>query len=146
MVPALDATAFDVLAEDLDPYVAFDFMATFIALLDSRIERIQQALRGSDGEEITTALLSLHASAVIAGAAQLRASATHALNEQPMEPGTSETFVRYLREQADTFRAAFRNLPNPSMPTAHKTPGPERQGNSDEGEHILERPRTQVLD
>lgn len=129
MVPALDVTAFDELAEDLDPYVAFDFMATFNALLDSRIERIEQALKGRDGEEITTALLSLQASAVIAGAAQLQASAAHALNEQPMESGNSETFVRYLRQQADTFRAAFINFPNPSIPSmspAHKTPeGPE---------------------
>lgn len=107
MIPALDATAFEQLAEDLESHaIASEFLVTFDALLADRIQRIEHALEAQDEEEITTALLSLQASAAMAGAAQLEASATRAL-ARPAESTPPGPLVQELRGHADVFRTAF---------------------------------------
>ena len=122
MIPALDANAIAELVEDVDLSVAVDFLLTFDALLGRRIQRIGQALRDHDEEEITTALLSLQASAAMAGATRLQASATCALAQQPMGSKPSETFMRELQGQADMFRDAVANFLIPAVPATHPEP------------------------
>ncbi|RJT75115.1 hypothetical protein D6T63_18180 [Arthrobacter cheniae] len=107
MIPALDAFAFEILAEDLGTDDASDFLTSFEALLTGRIQRIERALQAQDEEAITEALLSLQASAAMAGAAQLQASATHALMQQPMRSTPPGPLVRKLQGQADMFKDAL---------------------------------------
>jgi hypothetical protein len=114
MTPVFDATVFARLVEDLDLCVAVDFVTTFTALLAGRIERIEQALRDHDDEEIITALLSLQASAAMVGAAQLEASATRALTQQPTGSQPSGVLIRKLHGQADIFRQTISSIPFPA--------------------------------
>lgn len=108
MIPALDPTAFEDLVEDLGSYtVASEFMTSFDSLLTGRIQRIERALENHDKEEIVTALLSLQASAAMAGAAQLQASVTRALVDQSVELVPPGALIRELHGQADLFRIAF---------------------------------------
>ena len=119
MDPALDPQPFDDLTEDVDSVViALDFMMDFGSLLPGRIRRIEQALRDQDREETVTALLSLHASAAMAGATQLQASATRALANEPVESTPPGPLVRKLEGQADLFRAALTKLQHRHPPTA----------------------------
>ncbi|MHA7209929.1 Hpt domain-containing protein [Arthrobacter sp. MDT1-65] len=121
MIPALDATAFSTLVEDVDLGVAVDFLTTFNALLVSRIARIELALEDHDEEEICTALLSLHSSAAMVGASQLQASAARALTQHPVGSEHCREFVLTLQGQADTFRDAVAGFPVPAIPA---TAGP----------------------
>jgi hypothetical protein len=114
MTPVFDATVFARLVEDLDLCVAVDFVTTFTALLAGRIERIEQALRDHDDEEIITALLSLQASAAMVGAAQLEASATRALTQQPTGSQPSGVLIRKLQGQAEMFRQTISSIPFPA--------------------------------
>ena len=123
MNPAIDATAFAKLVEDLDLCVAGDFLVTFNALLAGRIERIQQAFQSHDKEEVITALLSLQASAAMVGAAQLEASATRALTQQPTESEPSGAFIRKLQGQADMFREAVASTPIPALSATNEAAG-----------------------
>jgi hypothetical protein len=123
MIPVLDATVFAKLVEDLDLSVAAEFLVTFNALLVGRIERIEQALKGHDEEEISTALLSLQASAAMVGAAQLEASATRAITQQPMGSKLSAAFVRRIQGQADMFREAVAGFPTTAISAAHEATG-----------------------
>ncbi len=123
MTPALDATAFSRLVEDVDLDVAVDFLTTFNALLVSRIARIEQALEDHDEEEICTSLLSLHASAAMVGASQLQASAARALTQRPMGLELSGAFVRELQDQADLFSDAVAGSPVLAGPATHKATG-----------------------
>ncbi|MFJ6001008.1 hypothetical protein [Arthrobacter sp. NPDC092385] len=108
MIPALDTAAFEQLAEDLGSYtVASDFLATFASLLTDRIQRIERSLIVQDEAELVTALLSLQASAAMSGAAQLQASATRTLAQQPVGSTPTGPLVRRLQGQADAFRDAL---------------------------------------
>ncbi|MUK01048.1 hypothetical protein GM708_03330 [Vibrio cholerae] len=106
VIPAFDAAAFEDFAQDLGSSAALDFIETFETLLVTRIERIERALGGEDTEETITALLSLQASAAMAGAAQLHASATRALAELPVVTAPPGALVRKLQGQAQHFRDA----------------------------------------
>jgi hypothetical protein len=123
MNPAFDATAFARLVEDIDLCAAVDFLGTFNALLTGRIERIHQALQGHDEKEITTALLSLQASAAMVGAAQLEASATRALAQQPMESKPSGALIKKLQGQAAMFNDAVDSISIPAKKLAQEHPG-----------------------
>ena len=108
MIPALDTAAFEQLAEDLGSYaVASDFLATFASLLTDRIQRIERSLVVEDEAELVTALLSLQASAAMSGAAQLQASATRTLAQQPIRSTPTGPLMRQLQGQADAFRDAL---------------------------------------
>ncbi|MHA7143449.1 hypothetical protein ACX80U_01900 [Arthrobacter sp. TmT3-37] len=123
MIPVFDTTALAKLVEDLDLYVAMDFLTTFSALLAGRIERIEQAYQDHDEEEITTALLSLQASAAMVGAAQLEASATRALGQQPTRAKHSGALIRRLEGQADVFRETIATLPIAAVPATYEATG-----------------------
>ncbi len=111
MTRAFDTDAFEQLAGDLGSYtVATDFVRSFTALLPARIERIDRALRSQDREEIITALLSLQASAAMAGAPQLYAASTQALAVDPVERAPRGPLLRKLQGQADLFRQASAGL------------------------------------
>jgi HPt (histidine-containing phosphotransfer) domain-containing protein len=115
MTPAFDSAAFTQLAEDLGSYSdATEFVRSFTALLPARIERIEQALMTQDREETITALLSLQASAAMAGATQLYAATTHALAANPVERAPRGPLIRKLQGQADLFRQASAGL-NPQI-------------------------------
>ncbi|MHA7179847.1 hypothetical protein ACX80J_06970 [Arthrobacter sp. MDB2-24] len=107
MLPPLDATVFESLADDLGSRIASDFLDSFESLLTDRIRRIEGALKAHDDEELTTALLSLQASAAMAGAAQLQSSATRALAYNPMASAPPGPLVRKLQGQAAAFKDAF---------------------------------------
>ncbi|RJT77350.1 hypothetical protein D6T63_15555 [Arthrobacter cheniae] len=107
MIPVLDTCAFEILADDLGSFVASEFLTSFDALLADRIRRIERALETQDEEEVITALLSLQASAAMAGAAQLQASAARALAQRPVGSTPPGPLVRKLQGQADMFRDAF---------------------------------------
>lgn len=123
MIPALDATVFAKLVEDLDLSVAAEFLVAFNGLLVGRIERIEQALKGHDEEEISTALLSLQASAAMVGAAQLEASATRALTQQPMGSKSPGALIRKLQGQADIFREAVAGFPTTAISAVNRATG-----------------------
>lgn len=122
MIPPLNADAFKQLAEDLEsPAIASDFLAAFDVLLSDRIQRIEQALKNQNEEEITTALLSLQASAAMVGAAQLDASTTRALAQQPTKSAPPGPLIRKLQGQADAFSDALSDFHHASYtPTTHK--------------------------
>lgn len=114
MIPALDTATFEHLIEELDSHaVALEFVISFESLLADRIQRIERALKDQDREEVITALLSLHASAAMVGAAQLEASATRALGNEPVETTPPGPLVRKLQGQAALFRGAFADLHHP---------------------------------
>lgn len=114
MHPVLDTVVIGHLVDDLGSYpLALNFVTTFDSLLDSRITRIEQALEGRDEDETVTALLSLQASAAMAGAVQLEALATRALTHQPVRTTPQGFLVRQLESEAALFRSAltgFRDL------------------------------------
>ncbi|MHA7279925.1 hypothetical protein ACX80H_09255 [Arthrobacter sp. MDT2-2] len=118
VLPPLDATAFESLADDLGFRVATDFLASFDALLTDRIRRIERALEAHDEEELITAVLSLQASAAMAGAAQLQASATRALAHVPPGSTPAEPLVRELQGQATAFKDAFTDFHHTSYDDA----------------------------
>ncbi|MDN4609569.1 hypothetical protein [Arthrobacter burdickii] len=107
MIPVLDAAAFESLADDLGSRIASDFLTSFDALLTERVQRIEHALKMHDEEELITAILSLHASAAMAGATQLQVSATRALAHQPVGSTPSGPLVRKLQGQAAAFKDAL---------------------------------------
>lgn len=107
-IPALDPAAFEELATDLASCVlALDYLTSFESLLAGRIQRIEQALMDQNREKAITALMSLQASAAMAGARQLQASATRVLADGPVEATLTGPLVRKLQGQADLFRGAF---------------------------------------
>jgi HPt (histidine-containing phosphotransfer) domain-containing protein len=119
---ALDPQSFDEFAEDVGSVViALEFLTTFASLLAGRIRRIEGALKDQDREETLTALLSLHASATMAGATQLQVSVTRALANEMVETTPPGPLVRKLEGQADLFRTALTELhshhPITSVPT-----------------------------
>jgi hypothetical protein len=123
MIPALDAAAYEDLAEDLASHaVALEFMTSFESLLAGRIQRIERALRNQDREEVVTALLSLQASAAIAGATELHASATRALASRSVETTAPGPLVRKLQGQASRFSIAFATLHPRSDPASRNSP------------------------
>lgn len=110
-IPALDPAAFEELSTDLASHVlALEYMISFESLLAGRIHRIERALKNQDREEAITALLSLQASATMAGARQLQGSATRALVDEPVQMTLPGPLVRKLQGQADLFRIAFADL------------------------------------
>lgn len=119
MNPVLDPAVFGHLVDDLGSYpVALDFVETFDSLLGGRITRIGQALEDRDEDETVTALLSLQASASMAGAVQLEALATRALVHQPVGMTPQGSLMRQLESEAAQFRNAltgFRNLRVPHI-------------------------------
>lgn len=116
MIPALDTAVFEHLTEELDSYaVALEFLITFESLLAGRIQRIERALKDQDREEVITALMSLHASAAMVGAAQLEASATRALAQRSVETTPPGPLVRKLQGQAALFRSAFADFLHPEI-------------------------------
>ncbi len=107
-IPALDPAAFEELATDLASHsIASDFMTSFELLLAGRIQRIERAFKDQDREELITALMSLQASAAMAGAAQLQISATRALADASVKTTLPGPLVRKLQKQADRFGVAF---------------------------------------
>jgi hypothetical protein len=119
MNPDLDGRIFGELAEDVGSVaIASDFMTSFASLLPGRIRRIEKALTDQDREEALTALLSLHASATMAGATQLQASATRALADEPVEMALPGPLIRKLEGQADLFRTALTELQHRRSPAA----------------------------
>jgi hypothetical protein len=110
-IPALDPVVFEELATDLaSRALALDYLTSFESLLSGRIQRIERALEDQDGEEIITALMSLQASAAMAGAKQLEASATRVLADEPVERTMPGPLVRKLQGQAVLFSDAFAEL------------------------------------
>ncbi len=108
---ALDPQSFDEFAEDVGSVViALEFLTTFASLLAGRIRRIEGALKDQDRQETLTALLSLHASATMAGATQLQVSVTRALADERVETTPPGPLVRKLEGQADLFRTALTEL------------------------------------
>lgn len=118
VLPPLDATAFELLADDLGSRIATDFLTSFEALLTDRIRRIERALEAHDGEELITAMLSLQASAAMAGAAQLQASTTRALAHMPSGSTPAAPLVRELQGQATAFKDAFTHFHHTSYDDA----------------------------
>jgi hypothetical protein len=105
---AFNPAAFEQLAQDLGSYaIASEFVMSFESLLAERIQRIERALKNQDREEAITALLSLQASAAMAGAHQLHASATNALTIRLVETTPPGPLTRKLQGQANLFTHAF---------------------------------------
>ncbi|BBE24653.1 hypothetical protein MN0502_35360 (plasmid) [Arthrobacter sp. MN05-02] len=118
-IPVLDPAAFEELSEDLASHVlALEYMVSFESLLAGRIHRIEQALKNQDREEAITALLSLQASATMAGARQLQGAATRALIDEPVQMTLPGPLVRKLQGQADSFRIAFADFRHRCCTTA----------------------------
>jgi hypothetical protein len=105
---AFDEEVFDRLLADLgSEAIAMEFLLTFDALLDTRIERVDRALKEQDREEIETALMSLQASAGMGGATELEATATRALAHRPVQLIPRGPLVRQLEGKANYFRQAL---------------------------------------
>jgi HPt (histidine-containing phosphotransfer) domain-containing protein len=74
--PVLDTSRIEVLADELCSVAAAkEFMATFLGMLPERVAAVEAALSGADPEISRTAVLSLAASAAMAGARQLERDA-----------------------------------------------------------------------
>lgn len=86
------------------------FLATFTSLLSPRIGRIDAAFKQKDREDLITALLSLQASATMAGAAQLQKTTTRALMADPIEDQPPEPLIEQLTSEAQDFTRAFRSF------------------------------------
>lgn len=112
MLPALDEAVFATFAQDLRSYPeALQFLADFDAMLTRRISRIGDALECGKGEETTTALLSLHASAAMAGACALQHSTAKALTTircSGVSRGFADELVLQLTDQAQHFTRSYR--------------------------------------
>ncbi|BBE24240.1 hypothetical protein MN0502_31230 [Arthrobacter sp. MN05-02] len=112
MLPALDEAVFATLAQELRSYPeALQFLADFDSMLPGRISRIGAALECGEGEEMTTALLSLHASAAMAGACELQHSTADALTTircSGVPLGYAHQLVLQLTDQAQHFTSSYR--------------------------------------
>lgn len=105
---AFDEEVFERFVSDLgSEAVVLQYLVSFEAMLDGRINRINEALRVQDREETETALLSLQASAAMAGATQLEAVARRALTHHRVELTPRGPLVRQLQGKADFFRQAL---------------------------------------
>lgn len=103
-----DRYFFDVLVADLSPMVAARFETEFCALLPSRVRRIEDALTGGqDRDEAITALMSLQASATIAGATRLSSTVGTALADLTKAFHPSSLLSARLRRQAQQFAEAY---------------------------------------
>lgn len=122
--PVLDPAAFEQLVDDLGSYaIAMDFVTTFESLLGTRITRIGQALEDLDEEELVTALLSLQASAAMAGAVQLHASATHALADRGVGEPFPGSLLQQLESEAELFRSTFADFKTTTPQTLQEAGG-----------------------
>lgn len=77
LVPPLDPTRLNLLAEDLeDARFPMTFASRYLGMLRERVGRIEQALRSSDLDQALDATLSLKVSSHTVGATELEAVAT----------------------------------------------------------------------
>ncbi len=105
---AFDEEVFHRFADDLGwEIVVLEYLVSFEAMLDERINRIDHALKRHDRKEAETALMSLQASAAMAGATELEATAHRALRFRPVEQNPRAPLVRQLQGKADFFRQAL---------------------------------------
>ncbi|WDF33215.1 hypothetical protein PTW37_15415 [Arthrobacter agilis] len=110
-LPRFDRAACEVLAADVSPAVAARFEADFLALLPSRLGRIEHAVTvGLDHEETITALVSLQASAVMIGAVRLAFTAQTALGAVSKAMHPSSLLPLHLRREAEQFVEAYASV------------------------------------
>jgi hypothetical protein len=101
MIQPLNPEVFEKFADELGSHdLAVVFLDSFTFMLSDRITRIESAMRLQDREETITALLSLHSSAAMVGAAQLEASTAEALATHQVEALLVGPLVRKLQGQA----------------------------------------------
>ena len=125
MTPVFDPGTFERLVDEVGSRAdAIDYLITFTSLLPARTERIRRAIKTGNNEEVTDALLSLQASAAMAGAAQLQASVTQALAQQHEGLPPTDPLVRKLQRQADLFSEAVLDFHYNGY-TPHHTSPPE---------------------
>ncbi|WP_394253159.1 hypothetical protein [Arthrobacter pityocampae] len=125
MLPVLDLDVVSALAVDLDsPGEALEFLERFQANLLWRVHAIADAFALEDSGQITAALMSLHAHALIVGALQLHAITGHALENidyrpRPVDATTKVTDRKLLQElgtEAALFTYAYTALrSNPTL-------------------------------
>lgn len=124
--PVLDTAHIDALARDLNSRTAaLGFIARFLRLLPTRVERIHHALAGNDQAQTMDAVLSLASSASMAGARQLERNCR--LIQDQVTTGdlaqarrNSHTLTGHI--QAIT--AELTDLLNPPAPTPDTAPTP----------------------
>ncbi|AUZ88282.1 hypothetical protein CVO76_12025 [Arthrobacter agilis] len=108
VLPHFEHRAFDVLVADLSPAAATCFVADFISMLPSRLERITEALAaGKDRDEMITALASLGVSASMTGATRLALTVDTALADLSRAAHPSTLLPVRLRREAQQFAYAY---------------------------------------
>lgn len=142
-LPHLDHRSIAILVEDLSLPSALAYLAVFDEMLDARVARIDRSLNGADQTELETALLSLQASAGMAGAKHLCRTATTALRSMSSGPTvlgsstpssstpgaatpgaasrdsvTAVALVRQLRRDVTLFRSAYHHFLIDTCPAA----------------------------
>lgn len=126
MIPVLDMAVIYALAADLrSSREALNFLDRFDALLSIRLQKIHDALMTQDLEQMTVALLGLHTSAAMVGAAQLHHCTGHIVEELsrwPFSAPTSRTIMKDLAKEAIQFTRAYRALR--SQPILNHDPTP----------------------
>lgn len=135
MIPVLDMAVIYALAADLrSSREALNFLDKFDALLSIRLQNIHDALMTQDLEQMTVALLGLHTSAAMVGAAQLHHCTGHiveGLSRWPFSVPTSRTIMKDLAKEAIQFTRAYRVLRSqpilnhgPTPPSVHQPEQP----------------------
>lgn len=142
MLPVLDVAAVQDLAVGLrSTREALNFLDRFDALLSTRLQRIHAALMSRDLEQMQIAVLSLHTSAAMVGAARLHdctGRIQQRLDRWPFSVPASRALMKDLGREAVQFTRAYRVLRSQRTPidasivTApatdlHQTANPSRQ-------------------
>ncbi|MEG9250283.1 hypothetical protein V6S67_19500 [Arthrobacter sp. Soc17.1.1.1] len=114
MIPVLDVAVVQALAADLrSTREALSVLDRFDALLSSRLQRIHDALMTQDLVQMEVALLSLHTSAAMVGAAQLHHCTAHIVEQLsgwPFSAPASRALMKDLASEAIQFTRAYRML------------------------------------
>lgn len=106
-----DSSAISRLAFDLESYPrALSFTDAFTLMLNERVAAIHEELTGPPVDDQLTTLLSLRASAVMAGATQLQHTTTQAIaarRTRSYTPDEVEALHQRLLREAQDFTAAY---------------------------------------
>ena len=126
MIPVLDVAVVRALAADLrSTGEALNFVDRFDALLSSRLQKIHDALMTQDLEQMNVALLGLHTSAAMVGAAQLHHCTGRILghlSRWPFSATASRAIMKDLAKEAVQFTRAYRMMR--SRQNLHPDPDP----------------------